>query len=59
MAPPDVNFFVRDPEPVPRPSPTAAGSEDLPWLNAGSPSKAASKPATVVIEDGPDASDLE
>ena len=59
MAPPAVNYFVRDPEPVPRPSPTAAGPEDLPWLNAGSPGKAASEPATVVIEDGPDAGDRE
>ena len=59
MAPPAVNFYVRDPEPIPRPSPTAAGSEDLPWLNAGAPTKAASKPAFFVIEDGPDAGDRE
>ena len=59
MAPPAVNFFVRDPEPVPRPSPTAAGSVDLPWLNPKAPTKAASMPAFSVIEDGPDAGDRE
>ena len=60
--PPGVNFFVRDPEPVPRPSPTAAGPQDLPWLNAGAPTAPtapASVPAFIVIEDGPDAGDRE
>ena len=57
--PPAVNFYVRDAEPVPRPSPTAAGPDDLPWLNAKAPSEAASVPAFFVIEDGPDAGDRE
>ena len=53
--PPAVNFYVRDPEPIPEPSPTSAGPEDLPWLNAAAPAAPASVPAFVVIEDGPDA----
>ena len=59
VAPAAVNFFVLDPEPIPRPSPTAAGPEDLPWLNAKAPTKAASQPALFVIDDGPDAGDRE
>ena len=59
VAPPAVNFFVLDPEPIPRPSPTSAGPEDLPWLYAKAPAKAASVPAILVIEDGPDAGDRE
>ena len=57
--PPGVNYYVRDPEPIPRPSPTAAGPEELPWLNAKAPTKAASVPAIFEIDDGPDAGDRE
>ncbi len=31
-APPEVNYWVKDAEPIPRPAPTAARQGELPWL---------------------------
>ena len=59
MAPPAINFFVRDPEPIPSPSPNAAGPQDLPWLNAKAPAKVIFVSANPVIDDEPDAGDRE
>lgn len=59
MAPPAVNFFVLDPEPIPSPSPNAAGPRDLPWLSAKAPAEAASVQPIFVIDAEPDAGDRE
>ncbi len=33
--PPGIDYFVKDPEPVPQPNPPKARAEALPWLKAG------------------------
>ena len=34
MPPPEIDYFVKDPEPVPQPTPAKARAEALPWLKA-------------------------